>query len=305
VAVSVVHISSGRPGPVLAIFAAMHGTEYASVAALGRLIQELDSERVSGTLRVVPAANNVAFEARSMYVSPADAKNLNRVFPGRPDGSYTEVLADLLWQRVARDADYVIDIHGGEVVEGVYPFVGAYAPADRPDVGERSKQLAESFHPRYLVLNQLPPAIPRTGQRLSLLATDSGIASVLVETGSRGLVEEFDVRFIYDGVLNAMRTIGMLAEPAQAAAAPPAIVREVPVIAKQTGLFHSLVAPGDIVSPGQRLGSIVDYLGVTAEHITSEWDGVVLGVIGPAMTPGRMPLVIGVTANGWAPHQPL
>jgi len=305
VSVSVVHVSSGRPGPTLAVFAAMHGTEYASVAALGRLVQTLEPERVSGTLRLVPVANPLAFETRTMYVSPADGKNLNRTFPGRPDGTYTEVLADLLWNRVARDADCVIDVHGGEVVEGLFPFAGAYASARWPEVGERSQRVAEAFHPPYLVLNQLPESVARTGQRLSLLATDSGIASVLVEAGSRGQLDEFDIGFIYEGLLNAMRVLKMLAEPEQPAASAPSIVREVPVLASQTGLFHSLVAPGDTVVPGQDLGSILDYQGAAVERFTSEWNGVVLGVIGPAITPGQMPLVIGVNADGWAPHQPL
>src|SRR5215469_7538715 len=101
VSVSVARLSSGRPGPTLAVVAAMHGTEYASVAALGRLIQGVNPERVSGALVLVPVANQLAFETRTMYVSPPDGKNLNRTFPGRADGTYTEVLADLIWRHVA------------------------------------------------------------------------------------------------------------------------------------------------------------------------------------------------------------
>ncbi|HET6315853.1 MAG TPA: succinylglutamate desuccinylase/aspartoacylase family protein [Chloroflexota bacterium] len=68
IAVDVVRISSGQPGPHLAVFAAMHGTEYASVAAMGRLIQTLDRARVRGTLTLIPVANRLAFESRTMYV---------------------------------------------------------------------------------------------------------------------------------------------------------------------------------------------------------------------------------------------
>jgi len=305
VSVDVVHISSGRPGPVLAVFASMHGTEYASVAALGRLIQELDPSRVTGTLRLVPVANRLAFETRTMYVSPADGKNLNRSFPGRPDGSYTEVLADLLWRNVVDGATAVVDVHGGEVVEGLYPFAGAYAAADRPDVGAVSRRLAEAFHPPYLVLNQLPAEVRRTGQRLSLMATDSGIPAALVEAGQRGQLEDTDMSFIADGVVNAMRVLGMLDEPVETSSATPVVVRELPVIARQTGLFHSVVVPGDRVMPGQELGTIRDYTGATVERFVAEWTGVVLGVIGPSVMAGGMPLVIGVMADGWAPHQPL
>lgn len=305
VAVEVARISGGSPGPVLAVFAAMHGTEYASVAALGRLIQEARPERITGTLLLVPVANPAAFESRTMYVSPVDGKNLNRTFPGASDGTYTEVLADLLWRNVARDANYVIDIHGGEVIEGLFPFCGAYASQARPEIGAASRRAAEAFHPPYLVLNQLPHSIQRKAQRLSLMATDSGIPSVLVEAGSRGRLDEQDIQFIQRGVMNVMRQIGILPEVVEPAPKPPVVIRELPVIASTTGLFHPRVEPGDTISPGQDLGHVVDYFGCTVERFTSEWDGVVLGVIGPLTVPGGMPLVIGVISDGWAPHQPL
>src|SRR5205823_6632780 len=132
VSVSTVRISSGRAGPTLAVFAAMHGTEYAPVAALGRLIQELEPRHVSGTVLLVPIANRVAFETRTMYVCP-DGRNLNRTFPGRADGTYAEVLADLLWRNIASQATALIDVHGGELVEGLVPFTGAYAIETNPD----------------------------------------------------------------------------------------------------------------------------------------------------------------------------
>jgi predicted deacylase len=303
--VSVVRISSGKPGPVLVVIAAMHGTEYASVAALGRLIQETQPEDVSGSLVLVPIANQLAFETRTMYVCPPDGKNLNRVFPGRADGTYAEVLADLLWRNIASGASCILDVHGGEIVEGLFPFTGAYAQDGRPAIGETSRRAAEAFHPPYLVLNQLPAHVDRLGQRLSLVGTDAGIPSVLVEAGERGLLEESDIRFIQEGVLNVMRLLGMLAEPVRPAGTRPVVVRELPVIAHSTGLFRSKVKAGDQISPGQQLGEVIDSFGRSVERFTSEWDGVVLGVIGPAVVEGRMPLVIGVVADGWAPHQPL
>jgi predicted deacylase len=305
VSVSVVRVGSGRPGPVLMVIAAMHGTEYASVAALGRLIQEVEPADVSGTLVLVPVANRLAFETRTMYVCPPDGKNLNRVFPGRPDGTYAEVLADLLWRKVASSADCIIDVHGGEIVEGLFPFAGAYAQDGRPEIGQTSRRAAEAFHPPYLVLNQLPAHLAGQGQRLSLVGTNAGIPSVLVEAGERGRLEEADIHFIQAGVVNVMRLLDMLAEAVEPAREAPVVVRELPVIAHSTGLFHSTVSPGDRISVGQELGQVIDYLGRSVERFTSEWDGVVLGVIGPAVVEGAMPLVIGVLADGWAPHQPL
>jgi hypothetical protein len=119
--------------------------EYAPVAALGRLIQSLDPSRVRGTLSLVPVANRLAFEGRTMYLTPGDGLNLNRTFPGDARGSYTQVLADLLWQHIASRASHLLDIHGGELVEGLVPFTGAYALEGQADVAVVSRQLAE-FH---------------------------------------------------------------------------------------------------------------------------------------------------------------
>jgi hypothetical protein len=295
IAVEVVHISSGQPGPRLAVFAAMHGTEYASVAALGRLIQTLDPSQVGGTLSLVPIANRLAFESRSMYVCPPDGKNLNRTFPGDPLGSYADVLADLLWRGVASQASHVLDVHGGELVEGLVPFTGAYEVEGRGDVAQASRRLAEAFDTDYLVLNHVP-AQASGGSRLAHVATRAGIPAALVEAGQLGRMDEPDVRFIADGVLNTMRTIGMLDEPPVAPRRSPIVLDEIEVYAHTSGLFHARVAPGDAIEPGQDLGEIVDSLGRGVERFTSQWSGVVLGVIGPAMIEGRFPLVIGIKA---------
>jgi predicted deacylase len=291
--VEVVRITSGQAGPHLAVFAAMHGTEYASVAALGRLMQTLDASQVRGTLSLVPVANRLAFETRTMYVCPPDGKNLNRSFPGDPQGTYADVLADLLWREVASQASHVLDVHGGELVEGLWPFTGAYALAGQDPLSQASRQLAESFDTPYLVLNQVPAEVSG-GSRLCHVATRAGIPAALVEAGQLGRMDEPDVRFIVDGVLNTMRSLGMLDEPFVTSATERVVLEEIEVYAHSRGLFHARVAPGDTIEPGQQLGEIVDYFGQPVERFTSEWSGVVLGVIGPAMVEGRFPLVIGI-----------
>jgi predicted deacylase len=293
ISVDVVRIGGVQPGPHLAVFAAMHGTEYVPVVALGRLIQSLDSSRMRGTLSLVPVANRAAFEARAMYLTPVDGVNLNRTFPGDPDGSYTPVLADLLWQRIARHATHLLDIHGGELVEGLVPFTGAYTLDGQADVALVSRQLAEAFDTPYLVLNQVPPQADG-GSRLAHVATRGHIPAALVEAGQRGRIDEPDVRFVVDGIRNTMRVIGMLDEPPTPVRSDQVVLDEIEVYAHTSGLFHARVAPGDEIEPGQDLGEIVDYLGRDVERFTSRWSGVVLGVIGPAMIEGRFPLVIGI-----------
>jgi predicted deacylase len=76
-----------KPGPTLALVAGAHGTEYASILALEKLIQELNPAEVSGTVIIVPLVNIASFEQKVPLVNPVDGKNMNRFYPGNPNGT--------------------------------------------------------------------------------------------------------------------------------------------------------------------------------------------------------------------------
>jgi len=109
-------------GPRLTVVAGVHGTEYTGMAALMRLIGQLDPARLSGTLTVVPVLNQLAFWSRTPFVVPADGQNLNRAFPGDPAGSYTDVLAHELFEAFIRPSDVLLDLHAGDLPEALEPF---------------------------------------------------------------------------------------------------------------------------------------------------------------------------------------
>jgi predicted deacylase len=84
-----------RPGPVLGIIASVHGYEYPPIIAAQQFAQTLDPAQLSGTVLLVHLANVLSFLGRRIQVNPQDNKNLNRVFPGRADGTITERLFHL------------------------------------------------------------------------------------------------------------------------------------------------------------------------------------------------------------------
>src|SRR6266478_4112899 len=84
IAVAVVH--GAKPGPVLAVVAGAHGTEYASIIALERLIAALNPAEISGTVIIVPLVNVASFEQKVPHVNPVDDKSMNRWYPGKMDG---------------------------------------------------------------------------------------------------------------------------------------------------------------------------------------------------------------------------
>jgi predicted deacylase len=123
-------------GPRLTILGGIHGCEYSSIAAVIRVMNELDPGSLKGTVVGVPVVSMESFRRRSAFVVPADGKNLNRCFPGDPDGSYAEVLAHEIFEELIAPSDFLIDLHGGDLVEALEPF----ALYDESDVATRSRE---------------------------------------------------------------------------------------------------------------------------------------------------------------------
>src|SRR4029079_13006547 len=106
----------------LVVTGGVHAAEYASIAAALELGRSLDPANLRGRVIVVPVMNMPAFTARSIYISPLDGKNLNRVFPGDARGTASEQIAAWAFKNVIRQADFYIDLHGGDLIEALVPF---------------------------------------------------------------------------------------------------------------------------------------------------------------------------------------
>jgi N-alpha-acetyl-L-2,4-diaminobutyrate deacetylase len=112
-------------GPTALLTGANHGDEYEGPVALQALTRDLDPAEVHGRVVIVPFMNGPAFRA-GRRTSPLDGKNLNRIFPGRPDGSPTEKIADYFNRTLAPMADYVLDFHSGGKTLDFIPFAAAH-----------------------------------------------------------------------------------------------------------------------------------------------------------------------------------
>lgn len=124
-------------GPTALLTGGNHGDEYEGPVALFDLAQKLTAEEVSGRVIIVPAMNYPAFCAGTR-TSPIDKGNMNRVFPGRPDGTVTEKLADYFQRTLLPLADVVLDIHSGGKTLDFLPFAAAH-------ILENKKQEAQCF----------------------------------------------------------------------------------------------------------------------------------------------------------------
>src|SRR6266404_2454578 len=211
----VITATGAKPGPVLFVSAGVHGGEYPAIEAVIRLGKSLDPSAIAGTVILMPVMNLPAFRKRTMFVCPVDDVNPNRVFPGDPNGSYSEQMTHALINKFVVHADAYIDLHGGDIPEALVPFVICREGSD--DVANKSKEIAMAFGLPY-VLTISKPVQPSKGHRagaggLSSYAgaAEKGIPAILAEAGGVGQMQEEAVEMLMGGVINVMGTLGMIA----------------------------------------------------------------------------------------------
>ena len=269
----VVLIHGREDGPTLCVTAGVHATEYAPIDAVMRLLRMLDPQRLRGTVIGVPVTNMRMFEHRTGFTSPLDGLNLNRIAPGRQDGSISELLADVLLREVIARAQYHIDFHAGDLGEQLLPFAG-YSLTGRRDLDAQGEALARAFTPRLISLATEESTLPPFAGSLNFAATRMGVVSILAEAGGNGTLEERDVQIHLDGAENVMRALGMIDGRTQDG--PRIAARDRTVIrAKRSGLVRLKVAIGDEITLGQEIAEIVGVFGDTVERVTSSGAGIV------------------------------
>lgn len=292
IAVAVVH--GARPGPVLAVVAGSHGTEYASILAVERLIQQLDPARISGSVILVPLVNVASFEHKIVHVNPVDGKNMNRFYPGRPDGTQTERASFLITNEVIERSDHVIDMHGGDLDESLRPYTywTVTGNAAQDDV---SKGMALAFGLDHIIISTNRPKDPAASRYLENTATTRGKPSITVEAGHAGTTDPDDIAALVEGTLSVMRHLRMLPGEPAVVENPVWIERLADVASEQTGIFYPLVKRGTYVQAGMKLGYVTDYVGTTIFEARAPESGVVLYIRAvPSLTKGETIASIGV-----------
>lgn len=283
--VSVLH--GAGSGPVLALIAGTHGYEYAPITALQRLRRTLDPADLSGTVILVHVANPPSFYGRTIYYSPVDGKNLNRVYPGRMDGTLSERIAWTITQEVIERADYVVDMHAGDGNEALRPYV--YMPVtDRHELDEAVRGMAVAFGIDHIVIDE-----GRLRDRESSLYTDHtaltrGKPAITTETGRLGSNDGRWVEMAEQGALNVMRHLGMLDGDPPANGGIVWLSDYEVVTSPETGVFRAQVRDGYAIAKGGLLGVLHDVFGDEIAEIRAPFGGVVNYIVAtPPVTKGE------------------
>jgi predicted deacylase len=258
VAVPAFDLTGAQDGPHLSLIGGVHGCEYSSIAAVIDVMRGLDPTQLSGRITAVPVVSMDSFTERSPFVVPADGKNLNRSFPGDPDGTYTDRLAHDIHTQLIEPADAFIDLHGGDLVEALEPFA-LYA-----DPGSRDLALAMG----------LPYVVDYTGSdALTGMSVQTG--GVIAEAGGIGQLDPAATKLLADGTRNALKLLRMVPGDPE----PPrstVITRFEWVYGEPAGFWVAARTTGERVRDGDVLGEIRDLYGDPCQTIEAPADGVIL-----------------------------
>lgn len=259
-----------QPGKTVLITAGIHAEEYVGIQAAMELEQELKIQKLAGTVVIVKVVNRKAFELRSGSESHEDGKNLNRVFPGDPKGTWSDRLAHAIEKELLSIADYYIDLHSGDSYEQLTPYV-YYAGAADKEVVEQSREMAQQADVPYMV-----------GSNVSMggcynYAASLGIPSILLERGQMGGWTQEESHSTRRDVRNILCHLGIYQGEKDYRNYYPLEVKDLCYqAANEQGLWYPCKKPGDMIRQGDILGVIKDYEGEILEVCKAEYGGVIL-----------------------------
>ena len=273
VMIPVAVVRNGK-GPTALLTGGNHGDEYEGPIALFDLARTLDQRDVSGTVIIVPAMNYPAFRA-GMRTSPIDKGNMNRIFPGKPDGTATEKIADYFQRELLPRADIVVDFHSGGKTLDFLPFCASHALQDKA-LEKKTLAAVEAF------------SAPFSTQMLEIdavgmfdtSAEEMGKIFITTELGGGGTARAETVAVAKRGVVNVLLHSGILTGKPQT---QPTQWLDMPsgdcfLFAEHEGMIETMADLGAPIRKGDAIARIhdVERTGVAPQEIRSKTSGILV-----------------------------
>ena len=277
-------LHGAKKGPTIAVTAAIHGDELNGTGIIHHLVygddhipgthdDHIDPSQLSGTLILVPVVN-VEGMMMGTRTTP-DGRDLNRLFPGSQSGNQSRRLAHALFTQVVQRADYLIDLHTAPLTRMNVPQIRA--DLDNP----KCKNIARAFGTKVIMNSKGPPGSIRRE------ATNSGIPTILLESGTSHRFEPETLESGVAGILNVLSHLKML----NRTIVKPnwrIIVRKFRwVRAPVGGILHTLANGGSMVKDGEIIAYVTDPFGARVDDVISPVNGYVVGLATtPLVRPG-------------------
>ena len=272
------------PGPTVCLTAAVHGDELNGIEMVRRVFHDIDPAKLSGALIGVPIVNVQGFRRGSRYLP--DRRDLNRYFPGNPNGSAAARIAHALFNDVIVHCDALVDLHTGSFERANLPQIRA--DLRNPDV----VTLTHGFG-AMVVLHSKP-----TVGTLRYAATMAGIPAVTVEAGGPSQLELAEVKHGVKGLETLLNTLGMTRRMRLWGDPEPVYYKSTWVRADNGGILLSDVSLGSSVRKGDLLGSITDPMSNARTELRSPYAGRVIGMArNQVVMPGFAAFHLGIETN--------
>ena len=293
--VTVVH--GARPGPILALVAGTHGYEYTSILALQRLAPKLDPARMSGSAILVHMASPPTFYGRRIYYGP-DGKNLNRMYPGRRDGTSSERIAWVLTNEVIAKSTHLADLHCGDGNESLRPY-SYWMIGGNPTVDAASKEMALAFGLDHIVIDRGRSTDPAKSVYTAMTAILRGKPAITTESGGMGLTDAASVAAQEAGALSVLAHLKIVDAPSVRVEKPVWLDKSEVLRSPATGIWHPAVEKMQSVAAGTILGRVTDPFGKVLHEARAPFAGEILYVVGtPPITEGEPLAYVGRIATG-------
>ena len=287
VMIPVTTVANGN-GPTVLVLGGNHGDEYQGQVAAMKLARQLTPDMVTGRIILIPSLNFPAARAATR-LSPLDGMNMNRAFPGEPEGCVTSQVAHFLTNVLFPLSDVVIDIHsGGRSME----FVPCSHMHLVPNLDQRRKMLAAMLA-WGTDFSFLYADIAGTGL-LPVEAENQGKLVVTTELGGGECIPASVHRIAQEGLRNVLIHVGLLRGVVQTRGSlgkPPAILtqalnREDYLLAPESGIFEICVDLGDTVLKGDIVGYIhhLERPDRDPEPIVAQSSGYLITIRAPCLT---------------------
>ncbi len=263
-------------GPTALLTGANHGDEYEGPIALFNLTSRDNIDDIRGRVIIIPAMNYPAFFSGDR-VSPIDHVNLNRAFPGKPDGTVTEIIADYFSRTLVPMADYVLDIHSGGKTLDCLPFAASHVLNDKKH--ERACELAaKAFEAPYLLkMLELD-----SGGMYDSQVESMGKIFVTTELGGGGTASPETIEIAKRGVINFLIHAKILTGVIKPFLSPT-VSLSMPdersfICCEHKGLVEPFVELGDVIKEGDLLAKVhnIDRTATTPENYYAKRDGMVI-----------------------------
>lgn len=273
-------VNGAKAGPVLCLTAAVHGDELNGIEVVRRVMYALKAEELSGTVIGVPIVNLQGFHRGSRYLP--DRRDLNRFFPGNPQGSSASRIAHSFFREVVSHCDALVDLHTGS-------FHRINMPQLRADLSQPEVvKLTQGFGATAVLHSEGAIGTLRRA------ATDNGIPAVTLEAGGSMHLKEEAISHGVKGINTLISTLGMGKKMSFWGAPEPVYYHSTWVRTNRGGILFSKVELGERVDKGDLLGTITDPITNVRSEIVAPFKGRILGMaVNQVVMPGFAAFRIG------------